>query len=65
MANSISIQLGDRFKSPIGTQYQVIEISHNKVKCLTLSGVFVGMVNTFTMDWVVKCMEKTSCRAAK
>ena len=56
-----TIQLGEQFKSPIGTKYQIIEIQYNKVKCLTLSGVFTGMMHTFSIEWVAKCMEGKSC----
>ena len=46
------MKVGEKFKTILGTQYEIVEISENKVTCVILSGLYKGGASVFNIEEV-------------
>lgn len=51
------MRVGEKFKTILGTKYQIIEIRENKVDCLIMNGLSKGGVSEFAVEEVKRYLK--------
>lgn len=52
------MKVGEKFKTILGTQYEIVEISENKVTCVILSGLYKGGASDFDIEEVKRYLKQ-------